>query len=258
MNLTSRIITLALLFAFGLGGVSCNRDKASGKGSANLTPEQAKVHEAYRKGLERSKDKVAAKVNAVNISMFDLINEMNLIGPQYVQPGQERDPKVDEQVRKEALDRLIYRELAVQEAVRQGITAPPEALAERLKKIKADLKTEEAYRDKLKQSSITEEELRKQIERNLLVEMITGKEIFGKVKVDQEQMKKTYAKKKASYKGQSGQQMSFEEARPIIEEELMTPLVHKREDIWAEQLKKAARIEIVLGDSAKEIYSVRQ
>jgi hypothetical protein len=50
--------------------------------------------------------------------------------------------------------------------------------------------------------------------------------------------------------------LSLEEGRPLIEQELMTPAVNKREDEWVAELKKAAKIEITLGQSAKEIRSV--
>ena len=180
---------------------------------------------------------------------------MNEVGPQYIKPGQKKDPKVDEKVRKEALDRLIYRELAVQEARRQGMQPPPGAVEDELKKMKAALKTEDAYRQKLANSGLTEEELKKQLERNILVDMITEHEIFDKVKVDPKLVKKSYEKEKSSYKGPSGQVMSFEEARPIIEEKLMRPLVQKREDVWVAELKKAAKIDIIQNQAEKEIHS---
>ncbi len=182
---------------------------------------------------------------------------MNEIVSQYIKPGQKKDPGIDEKVRKEALDRLIYRELAVQEAKRQGIQPPSGAVDEQLKKFKAALKTEDAYRQKLKDSGLSEDDLRKQIARNILVEMINEKEIFDKVKVDPMLVKKTYAKEKASYKGPSGAQMSFDEARPIIEEKLMKPLVQKREDEWVEGLEKTAKIEITLDKSAKDIHRLK-
>jgi len=98
-------------------------------------------------------------------------------------------------------------------------------------------------------SGITEEELKKQLEKNILIEMITEKEIFNKVNIDPGEVKKTYAREKKSFKGPSGQ-MSFEEARPAIEEKLMPAAVKKREDEWVEELKKAARIEIISDQSA--------
>ncbi|HYA31330.1 MAG TPA: hypothetical protein VED67_01125, partial [Thermodesulfovibrionales bacterium] len=126
-----------------------------------------------------------------------------------------------------------------------------------LKKMKADLKTEDAYRGKLAQAGLTEEELKKQIERGLLVEMITEKEIFGKVKVAPTDVEKAYAKGKASYRDASGNPMSFDNARPLIEEELMKAAVARREDEWTAGLKKTARIEITLDHTAGGIHAVR-
>lgn len=242
-----------LLVMIALSGHACSKEKSGEK----KAPGHEKMVEAYQKSMLESKKNVVAKVNGATIPMYDLISEMNAVAPQYIKPGQKRDPKVDEKVRKEALDRLIYRELAVQEAVRQGMKVPTQAIADNLKKLKADLKTEDAYREKLKQFGLTEEELKKQLERSVLVEMITEKEIFDKVKVDPKQVEKTYAKEKASLKGPSGKPLSFEEARPLIEEKLMKPAVNKREDEWVDGLKKAAKIEITLGQSAKEIHSVK-
>jgi len=168
---------------------------------------------------------------------------MNAIAPQYIKPGQKRDPKTDEKVRKEALNRLIDRELAVQAAKKQGLKAPAEAVAEELKRIKEEMKTEDAYRKNLATSGITEEDLKMRIERNLLVEMITEKEVFGKAVVDPEEARKVYEKKYASRKGPS-RPMTFEEARPLIDKELMTAAVQKREDEWVREMRKGAKIEI--------------
>ena len=96
----SSIITLTLLFVFALAGISCNRDKVSSKGTANLTPEQSKKLEAYRKSMEESKKVVVAKVNGVDILMSELIKEMNEIAPKYIAPGQTRDAQLDEKIRK--------------------------------------------------------------------------------------------------------------------------------------------------------------
>lgn len=252
LKMTMTVIAIVLA---GLAVISCNRDKTAQKGPANLPPEHSKMIEAYKKSVQESIATVVAKVNGADITARDLVSEMNAIAPQHIKPGQKRDPQTDQKVRKEALDRLIYRELAVQEAVRQGMRVPPEKIEDTLKKIKAGLKSEDAFRENLAKSGLTEEDLKKQIERNILVEMITEREIFNRVQIDPQLVKKTYARDKSSYRGPSGQ-MSFEEARPLIEEKLMTSAVQKREDEWVGQLKKAARITVTLGQSAKEIHGV--
>lgn len=255
MNRFLATIFMILLVALGLSALSCNRDKTPSNEAVKAPPEHAKVVEAYRKSLGDAKKNTVATVNGVNITAYDLVNEMNMVGQQYIKPGQKKDPQVDEKVSKEALDRLIYRELAVQEAGRQGLKPPAGAVEDELKKMKAALKTEDAYRNKLANDGLTEEELKKQLERSILVDMITEHEIFDKVKIDPKLVKKTYDKEKGSYKGPSGRMMSFEEAQPLIEEKLLRPLVQKREDEWIAELKKAAKIDIIPNQAVKEIHS---
>ncbi len=247
---------ISLLIAFSLFLPACNRQKDESKQKGLMPPEHAKIIEKYRESLNKSKNINVAKVNGVAISMYNLVAEMNTITPQYLKPGQAKDPELEKKIQKEALDRLIYRELADQEAISQGLKVDPAMIAAELQKMKTPLKTEDAYRQKLANSGLTEEDLKKQIERNILVDMIIQKEIFDKVHVDPELVKKTYAREKGSYKGPSGKIMSFEEARPLIEEKLMRPLVQKREDQWVDGLRKAAKIEITTDKSAMGIHSV--
>jgi len=236
------LCSVAVIF-LGFSMSSCTGEKAPTKEVSTPSSEPSRGTGDPRKNIEEPDKAIAATVNGVAISRPDLLGEMNAIAPLYIQPGEKRDPKTDEKIRKEALDRLIYRELAVQEAKRQGMKAPAGAVAEELKRIKAERKTEEAFRQNLAKSGITEEDLKRRIERGILVEMITEKEIFGKVTVDLGEARKVYDKRMESYKDPS-RPMTFEEARPLIERELKTAAVQKREDEWIGALKKAARIEI--------------
>jgi hypothetical protein len=222
---------------------SCTGEKAPTREPSKPSAEPSRRVEEPPKSIEEPNRTIAAKVNGVAIPMNDLAQEMNAIAPQYIKPGQKKDPKTDEIIRKEALDRLIYRELAVQAAKREGMKAPAGAVAEELKRLKAEMKTEDAFRQKLMKSGITEEELKGRIGKNILVGMITEKEIFGKVTVDLDEARKVYAKRGNSFRGPSGP-MTFEQARPLIEMELKTAAVQKREDEWIGELKKTARIEI--------------
>ena len=242
-SFAKRFVGFVVLATLGISLISCKGDTAPNKGTSSRPSEPTTDPGKPRESVEDPKKTIVAKVNGVPISVDELVREMNTIAPQYVKPGQKTDPPTDEKIRKEALDRLIYRELAVQEAKRQGMKAPAGAVAAEMKRLKAEMKTEDAFRQRLVKSGITEEELKGRIGRNLLVEMITEKEIFGKVTVDLDEARKVYAKKKKSYLGPSGP-LSFEEARPLIEMELKTAAVQKREDEWVGELKKAARIEI--------------
>jgi len=237
------IICFVAILVIGFTLISCKGDTAKKKEPSNRTPESSRIAEEHQKRVEESKKTIAATVNGVPISSADLVAEMNAIAPQYLKPGQKRDPKTDEKIRKEALNRLIWRELAVQQAKKEGMKAPAEAVAEEMKRIKGEEKTEEAFRQRLAKTGMTEEELRGRIERNLLVEMITEKEVFGKAVVDPEEARKVYEKKYASRKGPS-RPMTFEEAQPLIEKELMIAAVQKREDEWVRKMRKGAKIEL--------------
>jgi len=243
-SIAKEIFYILAVISLGFPIASCTGEKAPTKEVSDPSSEPSRRTGEPQKSIEEPKKAIAAKVNGIAISRFDLLGEMNAIAPLYVKPGQKTDPKMDENIRKEAIDRLIYRELAVQEAKKQGIKAPAGVVAEEMKRIKADLKTEDAFRQKIVKSGITEEELKGRIERNILVNMITEKEIFGKVTVDLDEARKIHEMRSKSYKG-PGRPMTFEEARPLIEMEIKTAAVQKREDEWVEEMKKRARIEIV-------------
>ena len=252
MNRVARITLVIMLVSLACFG--CKRSKEAEKPSVQLPPEHAKAVEAVKKSMEESKKSTAATVNGAPITMYDLVSEMNAIGSQYVKPGQAKTPEVDKKVRKDALDRLIYRELAVQEAKRQGMTVPPQGIDQEITKMKSGLKTEDAYRKKLESMGVSEDELKKQIERSLLVDMVTEKEIFQKVHISPELVKKTYEKDKGSFKGHG--EMTFEQAKPMIEEKLMTAAVQKREDAWISELKKKAKIEVADKEVQKQIHAI--
>ena len=244
------------LFSLTFGAVSCSKDKAAEKPGVTQSSEESKKAEALLKGISESKKIIVAKVNGSDITMFNLIGAMNTIAPQYIKPGQKRTPEIDKQVKKEALNWLIYRELAIQDAVKQGMQVPQEKIDQQIKNFKAELKSEEAYRQKLKAMGMTETEIREQYKRDVLIDMITKKEVFDKIKLDPNLIKKTYEREKASYKGPSGQ-MSFEEAKPAIEEKLMAPRIQKREEEWMNALKKDAKIEITMDKTDGAIHSTR-
>jgi len=232
----------AIVFLFQM--VSCTEGKAPDRTvPPPPLPEPAGITGENRKSPEEPKKTVVAKVNGVPITTGDLVEEMNALAPHYLGPERKRDAKIDEKIRKEALDRLVYRELAVQQARKEGMTVPAGAIAEEWKRIQAEMKTEEAFRQRLAKSGITEEDLKRRIGRDLLVEMVADKEVFGKVTIDPDEARKVYEKKYATRKGPS-RPMTFEEARPLIEKELTTAAVQKREDEWVAEMKKGARIEI--------------
>jgi len=167
-------------------------------GEATKAEEARKVEEA-KKTAEEAKKVVVARVNGVDITMYQLIRAMNGVAPKYVKKGEEPTPEATAKIRKEALDRLIFEELAVQQAVKKGINPKPEVIENVVKQVKKNLGSEEAFKEYLKKNDLTEGALKKLIERSQRYEMVTANEIYRKVKVDEKQLRDEYEKEKSRY-----------------------------------------------------------
>jgi hypothetical protein len=198
-----------------------------------------------KKSLEESKKMTAAKVNGDAITMFSLVREMNTIASQYLTPGQPATPEINVKIRADALNTLITRELAVQEARKRGMKVKLEAIDSEIKKIRASKGTEDAYQDYLGNQGLTENELRKTIEQDALFEMIATKEIDEKITITDADLRARYKKDKAGLKDSSHRQMNFEAAKGMIEQKVRAEAGEKRMREWETQLKKNALIEIV-------------
>lgn len=192
-------VVLAALLAC----VACSPKQTVQSDTPSAPPVRDEHHEemahAYLEGLEDSKKVVVARVNDAEISLRELVMEMNRIAPQYIKPGEKADAELDEKVKQEALDHLIFVELAVQEAERKGLRVPAEEVDMTVTLMKMDMGTSVAFNRFLKMSGLTEEELRKQIERGRLYQMIIEQEILRKVNVTEDELRQEYRKEKDRY-----------------------------------------------------------
>jgi PPIC-type PPIASE domain/SurA-like N-terminal domain len=180
-------------------GVSSMKQPAASTPMKEEEASAKKTEEENRNSAEEAKKIVVARVNGADISMYQLIRAMNTVAPKYVHKGEEPTPEITAKIRKEALDRLIFEELAVQQAKKEGLNPGPEAVDNVIKQVKKSLGTEQAYKDYLKKHDLTENELKNLIERNQRYQMITAKEIYRKVKVDEKLVRAEYEKEKSRY-----------------------------------------------------------
>lgn len=198
-------------------GLSCAH-RTAGKQDTAITPaEDEKRSAEYQQGLQEAKKIVVARVNGTAITLNDLINRMNQLSSSYIPESHQRTPEIDQAVKQEALDILIFRELAVQEAIRQGLKIPPEALDNFIQNLKKDMGSEDAFNDYLKKTDSTEESLKKEFERNQLFDMIASKEIY------------------------------------LQAENKEVPSIEKRKKEWESELKNNATIEILLEEVEKKL-----
>jgi len=260
MKRTSSIMTGALMaLAMVFTSTTCSQKEdvpknVTHKGEQKLTPEQADQKEKIKKGIKESKSIVVSRVNGADITMYELVKEMNAIAPKYVAAGQPATPEITAKVKKEALEKLIFRELAVQEAVKEGFKVKSETIENVISKVKAQAGSEEAYKKYLEERNLNEDALKKTIEKSHLLEMITAREIYDKIKVDDKVLRDAYEKDKASFmtKDNPPRQMSFEEAKGFIEGKIKSEKGQKRIAQWNNELRKKAKVEVMLDDKTEK------
>jgi hypothetical protein len=260
MNKICKLMAVVLMaFAVVFTCSSCTRKEGASKSTAQkyalkLTPEQSKQAEEIKKGVKESKHIVIATVNGADLTMFDLLREMNSVAPKIIPNGLKGTPELTARVKKEALNTLIFKELAVQEAIKEGMRVEPEVVEDVINRVKAQAGSEEAYKNYLEERNINEDALKKTVERSRLLEMITAKEIFDKIKVDDNVLRNAYEKDKASFitNDNPARQKSFEEAKGFIEDKIKSEIGEKRIAQWNNKLRKKAKIEDILDEVEKK------
>jgi hypothetical protein len=212
------ILLIAALMV--LAGVSCSKkDAGTNVGTIKKPEGHQKMVTDYISNLEEMKKTVVERVNGADITKYDVFTRASKLTPNYLQRGQQMTPELEKKVMKEALDELVFRELAIQEAIRQQMKVPQKEIDAMLQEYKMKIGPEKEYEAYLKKKNITEASIIKLIEREQLFRRITVKEIFEKVK------------KEGAGKEQE---------------------VEKRKRAWEQELKKNAKIEILLLEAEKK------
>ena len=162
---------------------------------AQALTEDAKLAEMKEKA-QMARKLIVAKVNDSEISMYDLIRKMNQIAPKLLDESAPITDEATTMVKQKALNRLIFEELAVQQAIAQGIEPAPEKIEKVIANVRMAYGSDEQYQAYLDKFDFTDEILRDRILRGHRLELITAREIYGKVKVDDEDIKKLYEEMK--------------------------------------------------------------
>jgi SurA-like protein len=236
------VFTISLLMLF-----ACKKTETPGAAAPPPSPEQAHRMEMLKKSFADSKKVIAIKVNGEPITEFSLLREMNTIAPQYLAPGQKPTPEVSAKIRKDALNTLVIQELAVQEARKRGMKASPETIDNEIRKMKGSMGSEDAFKAYLSNNGLTENDLRMMIEQDYIFELIAAHEIDAKITVKDAALRELYNREKKGLvtNDASHRQLSFEEAKGLLEQKLRAEAGEKRMREWEKELRKNARVEIV-------------
>lgn len=144
-------------------------------------------------------DNPVVRVNGVALTNRDLAREMFAIFPY----GQQHNgfPKgLEPEIRKGALDMIIFEELAYQEAERRKMDVPPVEVNKALAQYRKQFPNPKLYQDYLKyECKGSSQVLRAKIRRSLLIERLLKLEVSGKANVTTAQAKAYYDKHPQDY-----------------------------------------------------------
>jgi len=148
---------------------------------------------------------VVVKVNDVSITLADVEEEIDRI---IFQTLFHRNIPFEKRAsyRKEAIERLIDRELQFKEAKTQGIKAEKKEIKNRIEKIKKRFPSDKEFEKALQHNKLTVKDLETAIEKEILIEKLFKAEVEDKTVVPDEEIK-------AHYEGNTQRYRELEQVR---------------------------------------------
>jgi parvulin-like peptidyl-prolyl isomerase len=144
-------------------------------------------------------NKPVAKVNGTVLTDRDLLQEMYTIFPYAQQHG--GFPKGQEaEIRRGAMDMIIFDELVYQEAVRHNVTIAPERINRNVREFRKQFHTEAEFQGYLKADAHGNiQVLRNKVKRALMIDAVVKTEIYLKSAMSPAELRAYYDKNHAKY-----------------------------------------------------------
>ncbi|MBI4653493.1 MAG: peptidylprolyl isomerase [Nitrospirae bacterium] len=142
---------------------------------------------------------VLVKVNSVPITLNDVEEEIDRIIPRTLF-HRNVSPEKRADYRKDAMERLIDRELQFQESKAQGIKAEKKEIKNRINDIKKRFPSNEKFKDALQHSKLTIKDLEAKIEKDIIIEKLFKREVEDKIVVSDKEIKAHYENNTQKYK----------------------------------------------------------
>ena len=145
-------------------------------------------------------EKPVARVNGTVLTDRDLLREMLTIFP-YARQHNGGFPKaMEEDIRKGALQMIVFEELVYQEAKRRGMTVTPEKLDHSVVEFRKQFKSPDDYKDFMAwECGNSEQVLRQKIRRSLLIDELLAIEVKDKSSVSLAETQAYYEKNPAKF-----------------------------------------------------------
>jgi parvulin-like peptidyl-prolyl isomerase len=138
-----------------------------------------------------------ARVNGALITSGELETEIDRLAPSAVsEHGKATDNAA---LRKKALEELIVRELAYQQAKQQRLTVTSAEMNATVAKIKGHYRSDKSFREALEAEQIGQQEFLRRVEKDLLLRKVYKREIDDKATVARGEVEEYYRQHKAKF-----------------------------------------------------------
>jgi len=188
------LIAIVLLVLAGLGSPANGQMAVSHTPTATPAAPPADV-------VTVPPEKPVARVNGTVLTDRDLLREMLTIFP-YARQHNGGFPKaMEEDIRKGALQMIVFEELVYQEAKRRGMTVAPAKLDHAVVEFRKQFKSPDDYKGFMTwECQGSEQVLRQKVRRSLLIDQLLAVEVKGKSGVSLAETKAYYENNSATFR----------------------------------------------------------
>jgi len=183
--------------------------------------------------------KPVARVNGTVLTERDLLREMYSIFPYARQHGGSFPKGMEPDIRKGAMQMIVFEELVYQDAQRRHVSIPPARISAAMKEFRKQFSSDAEYQDVLKQEfQGSEAQLRKGVQRSMLIEQVLKSEVETKAAVTPAEARAFYDKNADKFKVEE----SFEfQSISVMPPERPNPAQQKEASKRAQDLLRQAK-----------------
>ena len=143
-------------------------------------------------GEKSSTQNKAAVVNGSVITQADLKSQMASAQRQLSSMGKPLDDSQLLEIKKEAIERLIERELLYQESQKKGIKVDETAVNEQLETLKKRFPSEAEFKNALSKTNMSEAKVKSEFARGMAIQKLIDKEFVQKIAVSDKETREYY------------------------------------------------------------------
>jgi len=138
-------------------------------------------------------DRPVVRVNGTVLTDRDLLRQMMIVFPYARQHGGKFPKEMEADIRRNALDQLVFEELVYQEALRHKMTVPAAKLNQAMDEFRKQFNSPEEYQDYLKvEMGGSNAKLREKVQRAILIDQVLNGDISNRSRMKNPEVRKFY------------------------------------------------------------------